>query len=346
MGLAKNITSRLQSKVTGKISQMPILILMPHSSCNCRCVMCDIWKANKNKIELSTEELSAHVESIKKLGVKWVVLSGGEALMHSNLWNMCELLKQNNIKISLLSTGLLMKRHRENICRYMTDVVVSLDGSSAIHNNIRNIPSAYEKLEEGIKAVREINGNFRITGRCVLQQSNFNDFPNIIDAAKALGLNQISFLAADVSTSAFNRTELWEDERVSEVALSPNETEKFKSIIEAVIVKYQSDFDSGFIAEKPNKIRNLALYYGGLNGKNPFPTVKCNAPWVSTVIDADGTVMPCFFLKPYGNLKDQSFEEIVNSKEAIAFRKNLKVSENPTCQKCVCTLNLGLRQSL
>ncbi|MEO5998836.1 MAG: SPASM domain-containing protein [Chitinophagaceae bacterium] len=28
---------------------------------------------------------------------------------------------------------------------------------------------------------------------------------------------------------------------------------------------------------------------------DPFPFKKCNAPWVSTVIEADGTVTPCFF---------------------------------------------------
>ena len=26
------------------IRELPILVILPHSRCNCRCVMCDIWR--------------------------------------------------------------------------------------------------------------------------------------------------------------------------------------------------------------------------------------------------------------------------------------------------------------
>ena len=98
---------RLLTLATNKIYNLPIIVLMPHSRCNCRCVMCDIWKANHNKTELAVEELNAHADSFKSLGVREIVLSGGEALMHSNLWKLCEVFKARNIKLTLLSTGLL-----------------------------------------------------------------------------------------------------------------------------------------------------------------------------------------------------------------------------------------------
>ncbi len=41
------------------ITSLPILILYPHSRCNCRCVMCDIWKTN-DTAEISFEELQRH----------------------------------------------------------------------------------------------------------------------------------------------------------------------------------------------------------------------------------------------------------------------------------------------
>src|SRR3954469_13254189 len=97
---------RYKTLYTDKISALPIVILMPHSRCNCRCVMCDIWKGNQEKKEITVEALEKHLESFRKLSVRRVALSGGEALMHSNLWRFCELLHSANIKISLLSTGL------------------------------------------------------------------------------------------------------------------------------------------------------------------------------------------------------------------------------------------------
>jgi len=146
-----------------------MLVLMPHSSCNCRCLMCDIWKANAMKRELSREDIERQMGSLRNLHVQRIVLSGGEALMHSNLWKFCEQLNSIGARISLLSTGLTIKAHASDIVAHCDDLIVSLDGSQEIHNRIRNIPSAYEKLSEGIKAVKLINPSFRVTGRCVLQ---------------------------------------------------------------------------------------------------------------------------------------------------------------------------------
>src|SRR5882762_3003420 len=104
---------RLATKITHRIYEMPVLVLMPHSRCNCRCVMCDIWKANSEKREISREELAKHISVFQQLGVKRVALSGGEALMHSDLWRLCEQLKSIGTKISLLSTGLTLKANAE-----------------------------------------------------------------------------------------------------------------------------------------------------------------------------------------------------------------------------------------
>src|SRR3990172_9167936 len=96
---------------THRIYTMPVVILMPHSRCNCRCVMCDIWKANRAGQELTPEQLAPHIAAFQRLEVRWIVLSGGEALMPSNLWTLCEQLKPLDPTITLLSTGLLLKRH-------------------------------------------------------------------------------------------------------------------------------------------------------------------------------------------------------------------------------------------
>ena len=184
---------RLLTRVTHRIHTMPVLVLMPHSRCNCRCVMCDIWKANHNKKELTVETLQEHIRSFEKLGVKHVALSGGEALMHSNLWKFCALLKSSGITIALLSTGLTLKAHAQAILEGCDEVIVSLDGAREKHNQIRNIPNAFEKLEEGVRTLKSLNKNFRVTGRTVLQKLNYRDYPNIVASAKAIGLIKFLF---------------------------------------------------------------------------------------------------------------------------------------------------------
>src|SRR5438874_3951737 len=127
---------RQASRSTNRIHSLPQLVLMPHSRCNCRCLMCDIWQANAMKRELSREDIEQQMGSLRNLHVQRIVLSGGEALMHSNLWLLCELLRElnNDLQITLLSTGLLLKTFARAVVKWCDEVIVSLDGSREVHD--------------------------------------------------------------------------------------------------------------------------------------------------------------------------------------------------------------------
>ncbi|GIK59866.1 MAG: radical SAM protein [Ignavibacteriota bacterium] len=303
--------------------------------------MCDIWKGNHNVKQLEESDISKMLDSFRKLNTKEIVMSGGEALMHPNFFRFCGIIKTRKIKITLLSTGLLLKKYASEILANVDEVIVSLDGSRDIHDKIRNIPNAFEKLKEGVQELKELNPEFRVTARSVIQKENYLDFPNIVDAAKDIGLDQISFLTADVTTDAFNRAELWEEKKVSEIKLSIEEVKKLKEIIESLIISHSVDFERKFIAESPDKIRRFYNYYAAFYGLSDFPKISCNAPWVSTVIEADGTVRPCFFHKKIGNIHENDLMEILNSDESILFRKNLDMNTDSICKKCVCYLKLS-----
>ena len=302
--------------------------------------MCDIWKANRNGTSISDEHLSGLLADFRKLGVEWIMLTGGEPLMHSNLWTLCAALKTLPARITLLSTGLLLARHAAEIVKHCDEVIVSLDGSREIHDRIRGVPNAFQLLADGVAALRKQSPDFPVSGRCVLQHLNFEDLPNVITTSRALGLDRISFLAADVSSSAFNRPDGWSDERVREVGLSADEAERFAEIVEDTIVRHAAAFSSGFIVEAPAKMRGFVSYYRAANGKRAFPAVACNAPWVSSVIEADGTVRPCFFHRSLGNIHERGLADILNSDDAIGFRRGLDVHRDPVCQRCVCTFNM------
>jgi MoaA/NifB/PqqE/SkfB family radical SAM enzyme len=324
---------------TSRISALPIVILMPHSACNCRCVMCDIWKDNKNLKQLTESDIAGLLSSLKKLGTQQVVMSGGEALLNANFFKLCELIKSLDIKVTLLTTGLTIKKNAIQLVEWVDDLIVSLDGDEALHDAIRNIPGAFNKLKDGIEALRYLNPNYRITARTVIHRLNFRNWEAIIREARQIGIDQVSFLPADVSSHAFNRQMAWEEPKQNEILISKNELPELQEVITRILSN-QADFTSGFIAESPGKIRDIYRYYAAFYNLNPFPYKKCNAPWVSTVIEADGSVRPCFFHDTIGNIRDSSLSTILNSNEAINFRKSLDMNKNPTCVKCVCSLNL------
>lgn len=338
--------NRYRTLQTDKISSLPIVILMPHSACNCRCVMCDIWKGNHDLKQLTENDISGLLGSLKKFGTQQVLMSGGEALLNPNFFRFCEILKKENLKISLLSTGLTIKKNADQLIKWVDDIIVSLDGDEALHDTIRNIPGAFNKIKEGIQAIRSLSPNFKITGRTVIHRLNFKQWTQIIDSAKTIGLDKISFLPADVSSTAFNREMPWDEDRRHEILLSKMDLVELKTVITELLKHYTDHFKNNFIAESPEKIQKIYQYYAAHYGLNDFPYKKCNAPWVSTVIEADGTVRPCFFHNAYGNIKAESLDKIINSESAIEFRKNLDMDKNETCLKCVCYLNLSPAQNL
>lgn len=303
--------------------------------------MCDIWKGNNKTRQLNENDIRGLLESLDKLGVQKLVMSGGEALLHPDFFRFCEIIKTKGIRISLLSTGLLLQKYAKEIISFVDDVVVSLDGDEAVHDAIRNVPGAFKKLTEGVTAIKFIDPVFRITSRTVIQQQNFRNWRAIVNAAKQVGIDQVSFLPADVSSHAFNREVLWSDQRKHEIMPGLDELPALKKEIEALIEMHYEDFTSRYIAEDPSRIARIYSYYAACYGLNPYPYKKCNAPWISAVIEPDGSVKPCFFHPSYGNIHEKSLPDILNSDSGIAFRKELDIHNDPVCRKCVCYLHLS-----
>jgi hypothetical protein len=155
--------------------------------------------------------------------------------------------------------------------------------------------------------------------------------------ARALGLDWISFLAADMTSTAFNRPNGWQAPQVANVALTIDDV----SALEAQIrLLHEDPALAEFIAESRAKLRRIVNHFRAQLGLSETSAPACNAPWVSAVLEADGTVRPCFFQPAYGKVTSPAtLLEIVNSPTAIEFRARLDVAKDPTCQRCVCSLN-------
>lgn len=321
--------------MTTTLHSLPVLVLYPHTRCNCRCVMCDIWK-DTNHSEITAEDLAGHLADIEKLRVKWVVFSGGEPLMHSDLFRLSEMLRSRNIRVTLLSTGLLLERYAEQIATRIDDVIVSLDGPPEIHDQIRRVPGAFSKLECGIRAIHDLNPSFPIAARCTVQSLNYSSLRETVRLAKDLGLSSISFLAADLTSEAFNRSQPWEAHRQAQIALTLEEVVTLEKELDAVLRDWHT---TGFVVENAEKLRRISLHFRAHLGLAQPQAPLCNAPWVSAVVQADGAVRPCFFHQPIGSLKSRTLLQVLNGFEAQQFRSSLDVATNPVCRRCVCSLN-------
>lgn len=321
--------------MTPVLKSLPVLILYPHARCNCRCLMCDIWK-DTTKAQMSAGTLERYLTDIKQLSVRWVVFSGGEPLMHDDLFRFCAAVRALGVRTTILSTGLLLDRNARQIVEHVDDVIVSLDGPPAVHDRIRRVAGAFERLAQGVRSVREIGPSFPISARCTIQKENHSFVIETAETAKALGLHSISFLAADVTSEAFNRPGGWTPERQQTIALTESETSALEHQFQQLSREWKG---SSFVLENSDKLNRIVQHFRAHLGLCAPVAPNCNAPWVSAVVETDGAVRPCFFHPPIGTVNGKSLIQVLNGPEAVQFRRNLDIAANAVCKQCVCSLN-------
>lgn len=318
------------------IRKLPVLVLDVHSRCNCRCVMCDIWKRDSVQ-EFHPDDLERQLPAIEKLGVEWVVLTGGEPLMHSGLFRISGPLRERGIRITLLTTGLLLSRYAEAVARGIDDVIVSLDGPPEIHDEVRRVRNAFERLRAGVGAVRSFDEHFPITARSTVQRINAAHLTRTVQAARDIGCDSISFLAADTHSSAFNRTVQPQAEAVASIIPTAEDIPVLATEVERLIASGEC---GGYIAESPAKLRRIVDHFRCAAGEGEPIAPACNAPWVSAVMDSAGLVRPCFFHRAIGRAGSGTpLDAVINGPEALAFRGSLDIAANEICRRCVCSLN-------
>lgn len=332
-------------QVTNRTFVLPLLIFYPTGRCNSRCVSCDWWKQS-GEDDLTLGEIATVAEALPALGTRLVVFSGGEPLLRPEVFHAAHLFRAQGMTLHLLTSGVLLERFADRVAQHFRRVIVSLDATSAtLYERIRGV-DALATVGRGVAGLRRVAPDVPLSGRATLHRANFRELPRLIEYAKALGLDRISFLPADISSPGFGRATAPDANLapLAALALDAEDVAEFEAIVERTIGVYASDFESGFVAETPEKLRRLPRYYAALRGAEPFPRVTCNAPWISVVVEANGSVRPCFFHGSIGNVRQSPIATIV-ARNLRAFRESFDVGADPVCVRCVCSLQTSWRSA-
>jgi MoaA/NifB/PqqE/SkfB family radical SAM enzyme len=326
------------NEVTNRTFVLPVVIFFPTSRCNSRCVSCDWWKSS-GADDLTIGEIERLAGALPQLGTRLVVFSGGEPLLRPDVFDAARLFRTQGLPLHLLTSGVLLEKCATEVAAEFSRVIVSLDAATeALYGEVRGV-MALRLVESGVARLRRIAPRIPITARATLHRRNFRELPRLIDHARAMTLDGISFLAADVSSLAFGRSAAPSG---AALALTRCEVAEFADLVEQTITDHRRDVTSGFVAESADKLRRLPQYYAALIEGRRFPPAGCSAPWMSAVVEADGSVRPCFFHDAIGNIRQTPIETIVE-RDLPAFRKNLDVTANAVCGRCVCSTRVGWR---
>ncbi len=314
------------------LRRLPLVTLYLSERCNSRCRTCDYWRNGRADLDLAA--VSRLLPSLRRLGTRMVMLSGGEPLLNRQWEAIAALLGDEGLEVWLLTSGLSLAKYSRRVAALFSTVTVSLDGTDAeTYASIRGV-DAFDVVCKGIRAASD-NGA-RVTVRVTLQRANFWQLTSFVDLARRLGALQVSFLAVDVANPhAFARDEGFE----SDLALRPVELGHFEQLIRELERERPEAFRSGFIAESPAKLQRIHQYFAAVCGAAPYPAVRCNAPQFSAVVDARGQVSPCFFIPgPSGARLRSGLDEVLNRADMAALRASIRVGGRRECTTCVCSM--------
>ncbi|MBK9749637.1 MAG: hypothetical protein IPO91_23060 [Chloroflexi bacterium] len=116
----------------------------------------------------------------------------------------------------------------------------------------------------------------------------------------------------------------------------PDDVLHLERLLAEIEVRFAEDFVSHRIAESPDKLRQMIAYFRALYDETArSPVVRCNAPHLSTVIEVDGSLRPCYFLPTMGHLKAEPWRRRLTTRKRSICGGHIGRANDRSANVCV-----------
>ena len=315
------------------LRSLPLVTLYLTERCNSRCVSCDYWRHGRT--DMTLEAVTRWLPDFEALGTRAILVSGGEPLLNPQWPQIARLLRSRGLRLLLLSSGLSLAKHAAEAAAWFESVTVSMDGTNAeTYAAIRGL-DAFDTVCDGVRAA--VQQGMPVDLRVTVQRANYLELPRFVTLGRDLGASRVSFLAADVrNPHAFGRNV--PDGFADDIGLRADDLPALGRVLDTMAQTHATDFQSGFIAESPQKLRRIHQYFAALREDGEFPEVRCNAPEFSAVIEADGALRPCFFIPGTGATASLGLRGALNDPLMKRLRSDIRLRRRAECAGCVCSM--------
>lgn len=315
-------------------------------SCNLRCRMCGQWGIHGYQREHITEKELGRADWERIIGELTppmnITLWGGEPLLAPYCIDIARLLKRRGFSVSMVTNGVLLKKYAAEMKDLFTTLFVSVDGSAPIHDMVRGVAGTFARVDEGIRAVREMLPGQNICIKTTLVRENLNDLAALAPHIRAWKADNWS-LDAQMFLSEERKVRYEKFERSLGVA-------------DPASISWKDEFAPGYGVLVSDTVRKLIAANGDLpiqlgghamtaedivdwfdSPDKDIVDHHCYAPWRRLSIQSNGNTSFCLDITDgsIGNVREQSIGDIFRSEKADRFRAAVMNGENPACIRCV-----------
>jgi MoaA/NifB/PqqE/SkfB family radical SAM enzyme len=262
--------------------------------------MCFTWKHPSKKED---EIKPGNLESLPR--IMRLNITGGEPFLKEDLSEILDVVKKKAERVVISSNGFLTRKTLEVMSKHRdVGIRISVDGISETHDDIRGVKGAYRRTIKTLKGLKELN--LKDLGIAVtVSDKNAKDLVSLYRLAKENGVE----LATAILHNAYYF------HKNDNFIIDQHEVE---SGLNGLIVE--------FLKSTHPKDWFRAYFTQGLiehmNGHKR--SMKCTMATDSFFMDPYGFVRPCNVMDfPFGNIKEQTFQDIWDSPKANEARKKV-----------------------
>ncbi len=276
------------------------VLLETTTKCNLKCGHCLLSAGECRPDELTTEELISILETFSEIGVKRVVLSGGEVLTKKGWKDLVHFCTQR-FHTTLFTNGTMIREEADALYS-LNEVHISLYGSTAeTHEKISEVKGSFDKTVKGINALTQ--KGIYVGVSVLMVPFNLHQLEDIVKMAVSL---KCSIVRIGV-TYPLGRA------RTKEWGLTQLQKEWLGKTMENLQEIYGIDIRWEEEVKRGN---------------------KCGAGYSRWAVTSNGDVYPCsVFRLIIGNLKKEDPSTILNS-PAVRFLQELEPPRKGLCGDC------------
>ena len=288
--------------LTNLLLERPVLatfqVTLP---CNSACGYCDL-PLNQGRYELSREEIRAIFERLYVEGIRFVLLQGGEPLLRPDLVDVLGDLTSLGLHVSVITNGTRLTK--DLVARFAAlrlPLSISLDTlDRARYRQIRGADQLPQVLS-GIDFLERYAFPKFLT--CIVSEVDRDEVPEVVRFARSRGFIPV--------VGAYHwKVGLYGKEDLGLMYDRSAAVRVFKQLLDEDLIP------AGYFRQF---VKDSVVW---LSGQRLEP---CDAGRYSIAIDASGNMAPCLAFPPVGNLRESSYQEILN---------RFNRTEIQTCSDC------------
>ncbi len=302
----------------GELNTPLIVSYAVTKACNLRCLHCHVSAKEALANELNLQEAMRAIDEMAALGTEALIFSGGEPLLRKNfVLTLTEYCIDAGIIPAMLTNGVLLNHKVAWELKEAGIMAVGLPLDSSVpesHDKLRNVPGAFEKAVNAIKACLDVDLEVVVTTMAL--KNNFSDMPKRIALMAKLGVEQAAVYdlvpvgrGKDVMDEAMSQAQ-----RVSLIQYLQRMQEENEMVFTmSGGVPLYPEIASEMHILNDTKPRDLLLKQFWVH-----EPIGCHAGILYFSLRPDGDVYPCTFLPvKAGNIREQSLTSIWRNSKVL-----------------------------